>query len=121
MIFSMLSAFGIDLLNLKHPLLFLVSRRILSASCHFYVMASSSTILNTSVISADNPSISLIKVCKATITKVTMGDRLMGPNWLTWQVQMMSLLALWEVEPYIYDKVQQPNLEEDPVTQLASK
>ena len=38
-----------------------------------------------------------------------------GPNWVTWQVQMMSLLALCEVEHYVHGEIQQPNKTEDPV------
>jgi hypothetical protein len=60
------------------------------------------------------PSISLIKTHEGTITKVT-GDGLTGPNWVTWRMQMMSLLALCEVEPYILGEISQPKKEEDPV------
>ena len=42
-----------------------------------------------------------------------MGDGLTGPIWVTWQVQMMSLLALCEVEPYVWGEIQQPNKETD--------
>ena len=77
-------------------------------------MASSSTTINTPVTSTDVPSVPLIKTREGAITKV-MGDGLTGPNWVTWQVRMMSLLALCEVEPYVRGEVQQPNQEEDPV------
>ena len=56
------------------------------------------------------PSISLIKTREGAITKVT-GNGLTGPNWVTWQVRMMSLLALCEVEPYVRGEIQQPNRE----------
>ena len=59
-------------------------------------------------------SIPLIKTRKATITKV-MGYWLTGPNWVTWQVWIMSLLALCEVEPYVWGEIQLPNKETDPV------
>jgi hypothetical protein len=59
-------------------------------------------------------SILLIKTRDGAITKVT-GDGLTGPNWVTWQVRMMSLLALCEVEPYVRGEIQQPNMENDPV------
>jgi hypothetical protein len=62
----------------------------------------------------DIPTIPLIKTREGAITKVT-GDGLTGPNWVTWQVRMMSLLALCEVEPYVCGEVQQLNREEDPV------
>ena len=60
------------------------------------------------------PTVSLIKTREGAITKVT-GDGLKGPNWVTWQVRMMSLLALCEVEPYVRGEVQQPNKEVDPI------
>ena len=60
------------------------------------------------------PSIPVIKTREGAITKVT-GDGLTGPNWVTWQVRMMSLLALCEVEPYVRGEINQPNMEEDPV------
>ena len=78
-------------------------------------MANSSTTINTPVTSTDVPSVLLIKTRDGTITKV-MGDGLTGPNWVTWQVRMMSLLALCEVEPYVHGEVRQPNREEDPVS-----
>ena len=56
----------------------------------------------------------MIKTCKGAITKVT-GDGLTGPNWVTWQVRMMSLLALCEVEPYVHGEIQQPNRDEDQI------
>ena len=62
----------------------------------------------------DNPSIPLIKTREGAITKVT-GDGLTGPNWVTWQVRMLSLLALCEVEPYVRGDIQQPKSEDDPV------
>jgi hypothetical protein len=55
---------------------------------------------DTPVVPAAEPSIPVIKPREGAITKVT-GDRLTGPNWVTWQVRMMSLLALCEVEPYV--------------------
>jgi hypothetical protein len=58
--------------------------------------------------------IPVIKICEGAITKV-MGDRLKGPNWVTWQVRMWSLLALYEVEPYVRGEIVQPNKEVDPV------
>ena len=58
------------------------------------------------------PSIPVIKTREGAITKVT-GDGLTGPNWVTWQVRMMSLLALCEVEPYVRGEIKQPNVEED--------
>ena len=54
------------------------------------------------------PSILPIKTREGTITKIT-GNGLTGPNWVTWQVRMMSLLALCEVEPYVRGEVQQPH------------
>jgi gag-polypeptide of LTR copia-type len=60
------------------------------------------------------PSISVIKTREGAITKVT-GDGLTGPNWVTWQVRMMSLLALCEVEPYVRGEIPQPSMENDPV------
>jgi hypothetical protein len=62
----------------------------------------------------ETPTISLVRTCEGAITKVT-GDGLTGPNWVTWQVQMMSLLALCEVEPYVRGEVQQPNKDEDQI------
>ena len=61
-----------------------------------------------------NPSIPLIKTRKGAITKVT-GDGLTGPNWVTWRIWMMSLLALCEVESYVLGEILQPSWEEDPV------
>ena len=69
------------------------------------------TTVDTSIIT---PSIPLIKTREGAITKVT-GDGLTGPNWVTWQVRMMSLLALCEVEPYVRGEIQQPEKEEDPI------
>ena len=62
----------------------------------------------------DGPSILLINTHEGAITKVT-GDRLTGPNWVTWRVHMMSLLALCKVESYVCGEINQPNKEEDPV------
>ena len=59
-------------------------------------------------------SVPLLKTREGAITKVT-GDGLTGPNWVTWQVRMMSLLALCEVEPYVRGEIQQPNKEDNPV------
>ena len=59
------------------------------------------------------PSIPVIKTREGAITKVT-GDGLKGPNWVTWQVRMWSLLALCEVEPYVRGEIKQPKAEEDP-------
>jgi Reverse transcriptase (RNA-dependent DNA polymerase)/gag-polypeptide of LTR copia-type/Integrase core domain/GAG-pre-integrase domain len=59
------------------------------------------------------PSISVIKTREGAITKVT-GDGLTGPNWVSWQVRMKSLLALCEVEPYVRGEIAQPNKEQDP-------
>jgi hypothetical protein len=69
---------------------------------------------DTPVVPAAEPSIPVIRTREGAITKVT-GDGLTGPNWVTWQVRMMSLLALCEVEPYVRGEVLQPNKEEDPV------
>src|SRR5882762_1546408 len=60
------------------------------------------------------PSIELIKTREGAITKVS-GDGLKGPNWVSWQVRMMSLLALCEVEPYVRGEIIQPNMDADPV------
>ena len=49
--------------------------------------------------SSTTPSILAIKTHKGAITKVS-GDGLTGQNWVLWQVQMKSLLALCEIEPY---------------------
>ena len=77
-------------------------------------MSGSGTTLTTPDQPANPPSILVIKMHEGAITKVT-GDGLTGPNWVTWQVWMMSLLALCEVEPYVHGEIQQPNKEEDPV------
>jgi hypothetical protein len=70
---------------------------------------------DTPVMPADFPSNLLIKTHEGAITKVT-GNRLPGPNWVTWQVQMMmSLLVLCKVEPYVCGEIQQPNWDEDQV------
>ena len=71
-------------------------------------MSGSSTIPTESVTSTSAPSISLIITHDGAITKL-MGEGLTGPNWVTWQVRMMSLLALCEVEPYIRGEIEQPN------------
>ena len=55
---------------------------------------------NPAPVTAPTPSILAIKTHEGTITKVA-GDGLTGPNWVTWQVHMMSLLTLCEVEPYV--------------------
>src|ERR1700678_4391783 len=47
-----------------------------------------------------------------------MGDGLTGPNWVTWQVRMMSLLALCEVEPYVRGEIKQPNRDDDPTCHI---
>lgn len=60
------------------------------------------------------PSIPLIKTREGAITKVT-GDGLTGPNWITWQVRMMSLMALCEVESYVHGEIEQPSQIDDPV------
>ena len=77
-------------------------------------MSGTGTTLTTSDQPANPPSIPVIKTREGAITKVT-GDGLTGPNWVTWQVQMMLLLALCEVEPYVHSEIQQPNKEEDPI------
>ena len=68
----------------------------------------------TSATTENAPSIGVIKTREGAITKVT-GDGLTGPNWVTWQVRMMSLLALCEVEPYMRGEIEQPNKDVDPV------
>ena len=75
-------------------------------------MSTSANIPSTSESPASNPSIPVIKTCEGAITKVT-GDGLTGPNWVTWQVRMMSLLALCEVEPYVRGEIKQPSMEDD--------
>jgi hypothetical protein len=77
-------------------------------------MESLNTTPVTPVSANTSPSISLIKTREGAITKVT-GDGLTGPNWVTWQVRMMSLLALCEVEPYVRGEIVQPNTNDDPV------
>ena len=62
----------------------------------------------------ENPTIPLIKTHEGTITKLT-GDRLTGPNWVTWRVRMMLLLALCEIESYVRGETPQPNRDDDPV------
>ena len=69
---------------------------------------------SSNTVTVNNPSISLVKTWEGAITKVT-GDGLTGPNWVSWQVRMMSLLALCEVEPYVRGEIQQPNKDDDPV------
>src|SRR5271155_5085036 len=64
-------------------------------------------------INVPSESIPLIKTREGAITKVT-GDGLTGPNRVTWQVRMMSLLALCEVEPYVRGEIKQPNRDDDP-------
>jgi len=63
---------------------------------------------------ADNPTIPLIKICKGAITKLT-GDGLTGPNWVTWCVRMMLLLALCEIESYVHREIPQLSCDDDPV------
>ena len=63
---------------------------------------------------SESSSIPVIKTREGAITKVT-GDGLKGPNWVTWQVRMWSLLALCEVEPYVRGEIKQPDKEVDPV------
>ena len=77
-------------------------------------MSGTGTTSTTSDQPANPPSIPVIKMHEGAITKVT-GDRLTGPNLVTWQVQMMLLLTLCEVEPYVRSEIQQPNKEEDPI------
>ena len=77
-------------------------------------MSGTGTTLTTSDQLANPPSILVIKTHEGAITKVT-GNGLTGPNWVTWQVQIMSLLALCEVEPYVHGEIQQPTKEEVPI------
>ena len=60
------------------------------------------------------PSIPLIKTRDGAITKVS-GEGLTGANWRAWNVRMMSLLALCEVESYVRGEIEQPNKDIDPV------
>jgi gag-polypeptide of LTR copia-type len=62
----------------------------------------------------ENPTITLIKTREGAITKVT-GDGLTGPNWVTWRVRMMSLLALCEVELYVRGEIERPDRNLDPI------
>jgi hypothetical protein len=62
----------------------------------------------------ENTTIPLIKTREGAITKLT-GDGLTGPNWVTWRVRMMSLLALCEIESYVRGEIPQPNRDDDPV------
>src|SRR6266702_7934143 len=73
---------------------------------------SSSGTPTVSVAPSEHPTIPLIKTHEGAITKLT-GDGLTGPNWVTWHIRMMSLLALCEVEQYIHGEILQPNKEED--------
>jgi gag-polypeptide of LTR copia-type/Integrase core domain/GAG-pre-integrase domain len=79
-----------------------------------------STSTNTPTISegpaeaVDVPSIKEIRTREGAITKV-LGDGLKGPNWVTWQVRMLSLLALCEVESYVRGEIKQPKKDDDPV------
>ena len=59
---------------------------------------------------APSESIPVIKTREGAITKVT-GDGLRGLNWVTWQVRMLSLLALCEVGPYVCGEIEQPDKE----------
>ena len=78
-------------------------------------MPESSTSASTMLAdTTENPSIPLIKTREGAITKVT-SDGLTGPNWVTWRVRMMSLLALCEVESYVLGEILQPSREQDPV------
>jgi hypothetical protein len=61
---------------------------------------------------ANNTSIELIKTREGAITRVT--DGLTGPNWVTWRVRMMSLLALCEVERYVRGEIERPHPDIDP-------
>ena len=63
---------------------------------------------------APSESIPVTKTREGAITKVT-GDGLRGPNWVTWQVRMLSLLALCEVELYVRGEIEQPDKGIDPV------
>ena len=76
-------------------------------------MATSAQTPTASEPSENNISIPVIKTREGAITKVT-GDGLTGPNWVSWQVRMKSLLALCEVEPYVRGEINQPNMEDDP-------
>jgi|ERR1700678_1001110 len=76
-------------------------------------MSGFATISTTPDAPVSVPSIPVIKTREGAITKVT-GNSLTGPNWVTWQVRMMSLLALCEVEPYVRGKIEQPNRDVDP-------
>ena len=60
------------------------------------------------------PSIPLIKTRDGAITKVS-GEGLTGAYWHAWNVRMMSLLALCEVESYVRGEIEQPNKDIDPV------
>jgi hypothetical protein len=59
-------------------------------------------------------SIPVIKTRDGSITKVG-GEPLKEKNWVVWQVRMMSLLALCEVEDYVRGETKQPSMEDDPV------
>ena len=85
----------------------------MSTSVETPTISESSATQNTAPVVAP-PSIPVIKTRDGAITKLT-GDGLTGPNWVTWQVRMMSLLALCEAEPYVRGEINQPNKEEDPV------
>ena len=76
-------------------------------------MSGFATISTTPDAPVSVPSIPVIKTREGAITKVT-GNGLTGPNWVTWQVRMMSLLALCEVEPYVRGEIEQPNRDVDP-------
>ena len=75
---------------------------------------SSSGTPTVSTASSEHPTIPLIKTREGAITKLT-GDGLTGPNWVTWRVRMMSLLALCEIESYVRGEIPQPNRDADPV------
>ena len=75
---------------------------------------SSSGTPTVSTASSEHPTIPLIKTREGAITKLT-GDGLTGPNWVTWRVRMMSLLALCEIESYVRGDIPQPNRDADPV------
>jgi hypothetical protein len=70
--------------------------------------------ISTTPVSAPPESIPVIRTREGAITKVT-GDGLNGPNWVSWQVRMLSMLALCEVEPYVRGEIKQLNKEDDPV------
>ena len=80
---------------------------------HYLCIEKSAQTPTASEPSGNNTSILVIKTREGAITKVT-GDGLTGPNWVSWQVRIKSLLALCEVEPYVRGEINQPNMEDDP-------